>query len=231
MADTADNIGYYTTGAIPIRAHQETHDGTLPLPGWLSEYDCKGYIQEDMMPYSINPKMGYIVSCNQKIVDETKYPYFLGCAYSDGFRAQRAIDMINEKISKQEKVDLQYCEKMQLDIIDYSAREVMGILEKLDMLSYIEKELKNIDFSKIRNELAFKNVRQIANKNEYYKSEQSISKCKYLWDTLINSKWDFTLSVDSHNAALYTTLFYCLTRNIVTTGVLTGYIQQLEQSN
>ena len=33
MADTSDNIGYYTTSAIPIRAHQETHDGTLPLSG------------------------------------------------------------------------------------------------------------------------------------------------------------------------------------------------------
>jgi len=103
MADTSDNIGYYTTGSIPIRAHQETHDGTLPLPGWLSDYDWKGYIQEDIMPYSINPKIGYIVSCNQKIVDDTKYPYYLGCGYSDGFRAQRVMDLINEKINKQEK--------------------------------------------------------------------------------------------------------------------------------
>jgi len=111
MADTSDNIGYYTTGSIPIRAHQETHDGTLPLPGWLSDYDWKGYIQEDIMPYSINPKIGYIVSCNQKIVDDTKYPYYLGCGYSDGFRAQRVMDLINEKINKQEKIDLQYIEK------------------------------------------------------------------------------------------------------------------------
>jgi len=133
-----------------------------------------------------------------------------------------------KKSTNKKKSIFNILKKMQLDIVDISARDVMNVLVKLDILSYIEKELKNINFDKINNDLAFRVVRQIVNKNEYYKSEQSIAKSKYLWNVLMNSKWDYTLAIDSHCATVYSVLFYCFIRNIVTTGILTGYIKQLE---
>ncbi len=40
-ADVDGNIGYRTGGKLPIR---KTKGATLPFPGWIDEYDWKGFV-------------------------------------------------------------------------------------------------------------------------------------------------------------------------------------------
>ncbi len=64
-ADIDGNIGYQTSGDVPIR---KKGDGTMPVPGWTSEYDWTGFVPFDELPYTLNPAEGYIASVNNKIV-------------------------------------------------------------------------------------------------------------------------------------------------------------------
>ncbi|CAM5233848.1 penicillin amidase [Streptomyces badius] len=71
-ADTEGNIGYQAPGKIPVRS--AGFDGTVPAPGWDPKYAWKGYIPFDELPYEYNPDRGYIVTANQAVIDEKKYP-------------------------------------------------------------------------------------------------------------------------------------------------------------
>ena len=92
-ADTEGNIGYYAPGALPIRAQG---DGTVPVPGWTGEYDWQGYVPFEELPHTFNPPEGYIVSANNRVVDET-YPYLISNNYAAPYRAARIKEMIEAK--------------------------------------------------------------------------------------------------------------------------------------
>ncbi|MFT3797912.1 penicillin acylase family protein [Microbacterium sp.] len=95
-ADTQGNIGYQAPGKLPIRG---AGDGTMPQPGWDPAYDWTGYIPFEELPVSYNPASGYIVTANNRLVDET-YPYFLGSDFDYGFRAARITDLLQRAIAK-----------------------------------------------------------------------------------------------------------------------------------
>ena len=63
-ADVDGNIGYQAPGLIPIRAKG---DGTVPSPGWTDEYEWKGFIPFESLPFSYNPPKGYIVTANNPV--------------------------------------------------------------------------------------------------------------------------------------------------------------------
>ncbi|MBN2044679.1 MAG: penicillin acylase family protein, partial [Anaerolineales bacterium] len=73
-ADVNNNIGYWVTGLVPVRARG---DGSVPVPGWSGAYEWVGVVPFEEMPHALNPSQGYLVSCNHKIVPED-YPHFLG---------------------------------------------------------------------------------------------------------------------------------------------------------
>ncbi len=92
-ADTQDNIGYYVTGKAPIRAQG---DGTVPALGYTGAYEWVDTIPFTEMPHVLNPSCGFIVTANNKIVDET-YPYYLGKLWRNGYRAKRITQLIVAK--------------------------------------------------------------------------------------------------------------------------------------
>jgi penicillin amidase len=51
-ADVEGNIGYWTSGHIPIRPDNQ---GILPRDGWDSQNDWQGYVPFKDMPYLVNP--------------------------------------------------------------------------------------------------------------------------------------------------------------------------------
>lgn len=57
--------------------------GLLPAPGWKRENDWGPRVPFEQMPHSLNPKKGYVVSCNQRNIDKD-YPYDLGQIYRQG---------------------------------------------------------------------------------------------------------------------------------------------------
>ena len=85
FADVDGNIGYLSRGEIPIRSGQNAR---LPVPGWIDEHEWQGNIPFEEMPRSINPLEGYIVTANNKPVDDD-YPYYISSEFTPGFRAER----------------------------------------------------------------------------------------------------------------------------------------------
>ncbi|WP_328888598.1 penicillin acylase family protein [Streptomyces sp. NBC_00316] len=146
-ADTKGNIGYQAPGTIPVR---RTGDGTMPSPGWTSEYGWrKDPIPFDELPYEYNPKRGYIVTANQAVIDEKKYPHLLTKDWGYGTRSQRINDLIESKIKGGGKISTDDMQKMQMDntseiaallvpelmkinVSDKSVREAQKLLEGWD---------------------------------------------------------------------------------------------------
>ncbi len=92
-ADIEGNIGYQSTGKIPIRA---SGDGLMPVPGHTGEYDWTGYIPFEDLPYRFNPPEGFIVTANNAVVDE-QYPHLIALEWASGFRAARITELIQSK--------------------------------------------------------------------------------------------------------------------------------------
>ncbi len=89
-ADIDGNIGYQAPGRIPIRARG---DGTVPVPGWNSEYEWVDTIPFDSLPRAFNPPEGFIVTANNAVVHRD-FPFLLTLDWDPGYRAQRIVEMI-----------------------------------------------------------------------------------------------------------------------------------------
>lgn len=107
--DIQGNIGYRVSGKVPIR---KKGNGKLPAEGSSGEYDWVGFVPTNEMPYTFNPDTGYVVTANNKVVDED-YPYFLGDVWMNGFRARRIVDMIHAKNT----ISPEDCRLMQNDLL------------------------------------------------------------------------------------------------------------------
>ena len=136
-ADVDGNIGYQTSGDVPIR---KSGDGTLPVPGWTGEYDWTGYIPFDELPYTLNPAEGYIVSANQKI-PPSDYSHFIASTWDYGFRAQRILDMIQ---SAPGKIDIALFQQMQGDNYDASAAVLVPFLMNVELNDSHSEDLRSM---------------------------------------------------------------------------------------
>ena len=85
FADVHGNIGYLCRGEIPIRS---LDNARLPVPGWTGQGEWRGCIPFEELPQSVNPPEGYIVTANNKPVDDD-YPHHIAIDFAPAFRAQR----------------------------------------------------------------------------------------------------------------------------------------------
>ena len=141
-ADVDGNIGYQTTGDIPVR---KAGDGSIPVPGWSSEYDWVGIIPFEEMPYTLNPVEGYIASVNNRIVG-SNYPYLITTDWDYGFRAKRIVEMLESNTGK---FDIPYFQMMHADTYDASAEAFVPLL--LQMESDFERNNESIAFDSLKN--------------------------------------------------------------------------------
>ena len=83
-ADAKGNVGYQMAGRVPVRGRVTygLRDANNPLDRW------KGHIPFDALPYSYNPKRGYVASANQRIVPPN-FPQVIYGAYSQAHRGIR----------------------------------------------------------------------------------------------------------------------------------------------
>ena len=116
FAATAGNIGWRAAALIPIRKEGSS---LLPRPGWDSDYDWKGFISFEEMPYLYNPNKGYIATANNKIVDDT-FPYYISNQWAEPSRIER----IEEYIQSKEKMSVNDMKLLQNDMLSSFAREV-----------------------------------------------------------------------------------------------------------
>ena len=91
-ADCEGNFGYSLKGKIPIRNEA---NGWGQVRADLHQNKWRGFIKSIEMPRVRNPKIGFIVTCNQRVVDET-FPYYLTHMFGTDYRARRIIKKIKE---------------------------------------------------------------------------------------------------------------------------------------
>ena len=122
-ADQDGNIGYQLAGRVPIRGKG---NGLLPAPGWDPQYDWEGFIPFEQLPTCLNPAAGYVVSANNKIVDDD-YPFLLSHEWVAGYRAQRLSDLLGMA----EGLNIDRARTVQLDNYSIPARELVELVERL----------------------------------------------------------------------------------------------------
>jgi penicillin amidase len=150
--DNDDNIGFLGVGDIPIR---KKGDGRYPVPGWEPEYRWRGMIPAEHMPASLNPEKGYIVSANNKIIDDS-YPYFISHDWAPPSRARRIEQLLEQKLS--DGLSMQDIQIMQADTMDLGMHEVvtqaLEILGPQPGLDEVLSLLKNWDGDMSQNSVA-----------------------------------------------------------------------------
>lgn len=91
FADTSGNIGYRASGKIPIRTNK---DGTFPYRVVDGNDNWQGWIPEESMPHNMNPEMGWIGTCNHKVVP-SNFPYYYSSHFSPSYRYRRLKELMS----------------------------------------------------------------------------------------------------------------------------------------
>ena len=81
-ADTAGNIGLVSPAHVPIR---RKGDGSMPVPGWTSDFDWAGFVPFDELPRIYNPASGIIVNANARVVPDD-YRHFISRDWGEPYR-------------------------------------------------------------------------------------------------------------------------------------------------
>ncbi|MGE5602216.1 MAG: penicillin acylase family protein, partial [Nitrososphaerales archaeon] len=132
-ADIQGNIGYSFSGRVPIRPHG---DGRVPVPGWTGDYDWSGWIPFEELPHQENPPQGFIVSANNRPVDDD-YPYYIGREFAMADRAERITSLIrgNSKLSVSDMRSMQ---------LDQRPTSLQRLVRRLGELEVAEPDLKGL---------------------------------------------------------------------------------------
>jgi penicillin amidase len=130
-ADVDGHIGYQAPGLIPFRetATDGTAPGYLPAPGWDPQYDWRGFLSFDELPWAYDPAEGYIVAANQKVTLE-RLP-FLTSDWDAGWRSQR----INDLLAQESRVSPERMAEIQADTRNGFAPDLVEALLKIDLSS------------------------------------------------------------------------------------------------
>jgi penicillin amidase len=89
-ADVDGNIGYQTTGHVPIRA---AGDGSLPVNGADDSHEWTGYIPFDRLPKIYNPPSGVIATANGRITPDG-FPYSISTSWEAPWRTERIFHVL-----------------------------------------------------------------------------------------------------------------------------------------
>jgi penicillin G amidase len=119
-ADVDGHIGYYAPGNIPIRA---SGDGTQPTDGWSGLAEWTGFIPFEKLPHLYDPPDHFIVTANHRPAPPS-YPYILGFDWYEPYRAQRIVDLLQQKT----KFGPDDFASMQADTVSLHAKSLVPIL-------------------------------------------------------------------------------------------------------
>ena len=125
-ADVDGNIGYQSTGRLPVRA---AGNGQAPVPGWSDAYGWVGFIPYEELPFLYNPERGYIATANNPVIGP-EYGHFLGTEFSLGYRARRIREMIEAHTGG---ITIEDMQRIHGDVYDQAAAETVAALGDLDL--------------------------------------------------------------------------------------------------
>ena len=122
FADTEGNIGWQTSGKLPIRSQK---DGTVPFVVKDSQDNWIGWIPYEKMPQSHNPEKGWLGTCNHDTVPRD-YPYYYSSHLSPSYRYRRLSELLDGPGVKSADDHWQF----QRDTLNLMAREITPIMVK-----------------------------------------------------------------------------------------------------
>ena len=93
FADDQGNIGWLTSGKIPVRSQG---DSTVPFAVADGKDNWIGWIPSHEMPQQLNPKRGWLGTCNHRTVKQD-YPYYASSYFSPYHRYGRLKQLMNSK--------------------------------------------------------------------------------------------------------------------------------------
>jgi penicillin amidase len=130
-ADVEGHIGYQAPGLIPVRtsAVRGAPPGYWPAPGWLSEYDWKGFVPFAQLPHVLDPPEGLLVTANQAVTSAPSDGPFLTSEWDYGYRAQR----LRTLLEAQPKVSPQLMARIQGDTRNAFAPLLVRQLLRIDL--------------------------------------------------------------------------------------------------
>ncbi len=120
FASEKGDIGYYLGGAIPIRKNST---GLFPHNGWEENGQWSEYVPFEEQPHVFNPPENFIVTANNKIIDD-RYPYYLTNLWEPSSRADR----INQVLREKEKLSLADFRALQTDVTSSYAIKILPLI-------------------------------------------------------------------------------------------------------
>jgi len=140
-ADVDGNIGYQTTGKVPIRA---AGDGSLPVSGADDAHEWVSYIPFDKLPSIYNPPSGIIATANGRITPD-KYPNSISMEWEAPWRTERiyhvlesgrqfsAADMLALQTDIHSEADFFVAERL-VYAVDHASRPSARVKEAAELM-------------------------------------------------------------------------------------------------
>ncbi len=122
FATVDGHIGFLVSGLVPKRNSIE--DAIYIRDGTDKAQDWTGFIPAEELPRTIDPKEGYVVSCNNIVAPHT-IKGMIGTTGTTTTRAIRAHKIIQEHIKNKQLFDANAIMKMQGDTVDEYARRML----------------------------------------------------------------------------------------------------------
>ncbi len=137
LADREGNIGFQMSGLAPKR--RDGISGLVPLPGWDSANDWRGYHDPEDLPRCVNPDCGYFATANQ---DLNEYGKVRPLNLNQGpYRADR----IKEVLAQSNQISIADMQRLQLEVYSRQAAEYMALLRPLLPDTEVGKLLRDWD--------------------------------------------------------------------------------------
>jgi penicillin amidase len=109
-ADTAGNIGFQMSGAVPVRAENDVY-GLQPVSGSDAKREWVGFIPFDELPSALNPSGDFFASANNRPAG-VDYPNFLSHYFQPPYR----VALISKTIRDSQNVTTEDFAKLQASV-------------------------------------------------------------------------------------------------------------------
>ncbi|MBO9499580.1 MAG: penicillin acylase family protein [Novosphingobium sp.] len=120
FADRSGMVAMLSAGRIPLRGG----DGFLPVPGWDTRFDWRGYVVPERMPATVQPAAGFVANANNRLAPGQGGPLD-SASFEPGWRAAR----IGDVLGRASGADLEAMAVLQGDVVSAQVAALRPVLE------------------------------------------------------------------------------------------------------
>lgn len=136
FADSDGNLGWVSSGKVPVRAEGT---GTVPTPVTDGADTWLGWIPFDEMPQVMNPAEGWIGTCNHKTVT-ADYPYYFSSYFASSYRYQRLKEIMAKAVETTAEDHWGY----QQDTVNTMARTMAPVFARILKVAPVTRDMAKI---------------------------------------------------------------------------------------